>query len=129
VSIFVMSPIRKVFSYLLAPTVLMCSLGTAGCSAEDGGPMFVQVDPPSTVIPSGNTDGTDGLSCEPFDLCSETIDRCEVNMTVEQCEWWYEDENNCADLDAYIECNCECLDEETCDDYFSCGQFCFDEFC
>ena len=129
-----MPAFKKLFSYILAPAALAMCVGVNGCSAEDEGPMFVEVGPPTTVIPSEETDGLDTdsmeeLACTPHELCSETIDRCEVNMPIENCEWWYEDEANCADLNGYVNCNCDCLAEDTCDDYFACGQFCFDEFC
>ena len=50
-------------------------------------------------------------------------------MTLDSCTGWYDGAGNCADMDAYVECNCGCLAEDACDDYFGCGEACFAQHC
>lgn len=109
-----------------------------GCEPEgEGDTGYTLVGPPGTALPGepGDTDGDtegDDMSdawCEPFDLCTRTIDECEIDITIDSCEGWYADEANCADMAGYLACNCDCLTEATCDGYFACGEICYADFC
>lgn len=70
-----------------------------------------------------------GPSCGPTELCERSINECAANLTQSQCEGWYATASNCANMAAYTSCNCDCISEATCNDYFSCGQICFDTHC
>jgi hypothetical protein len=50
-------------------------------------------------------------------------------MSQGSCENWYATAGNCADMEAYTTCNCDCYTEDTCDDYFACGEICFADHC
>ena len=119
-----MTTIRIAFSALAAFALL-----SACAEPEESGGSFVMVDPPSTMIPVDEGEPTDAPACEPADLCMMSIDDCGIEMTLDQCEGWYAEPTNCADMDGYVECNCECLTEAVCDDYFSCGEICFADLC
>jgi hypothetical protein len=104
-----------------------------GGEGEDAGGTMQQVDPPSLVIPTGTpVDTGTPPSCGGADLCARSIDECGIVMDQAECESWYdvaEDIGDCADIEAYTQCNCDCIGEDTCDGYFACGQLCFVDFC
>lgn len=93
-----------------------------------GGEAIPASDPVDTDPPSLPTDATDPPVCDGSALCARSIDECDVELTQADCESFYES-GDCADLDGYTTCNCDCIDEETCDGYFACGQVCFTLFC
>lgn len=74
----------------------------------------------------GSSDG--GAGCEPLDLCNRTIDDCAVEVTVDACLAFY-DGDTCADVDAYTVCNCDCNAAPSCEEYFACGNLCFNAAC
>jgi hypothetical protein len=83
---------------------------------------------------AGATGGAGGMgggapACGPAELCSRTINECMQNLSQAQCEGWYADPANCADMAGYTSCNCACVGEATCSDYFACGNLCFNDFC
>ncbi len=70
------------------------------------------------------------MTCGPSNLCSRTINECATpNLTQASCEGWYARASNCRDMAAYTACNCECVKEATCSDYFACGNLCFNDHC
>ena len=85
----------------------------------------------STGEPEGGSTSTGAPSCGPTQLCARTIDECEIDLQQAQCEGWYADpaQHMCADIEGYTACNCNCVDEPTCDEYFSCGMLCFEDYC
>ncbi len=78
---------------------------------------------PDAAAPDG------GAACGPTELCTRSINECGVALTLEQCEAWYADPASCADINGYTACNCQCIDELTCTEYFDCGQICFENWC
>ncbi|MCH9687100.1 MAG: hypothetical protein K0V04_37035 [Deltaproteobacteria bacterium] len=80
---------------------------------------------------SSGEPGTTGAACGPAQLCARTINECEIELTQDQCEGWYADpaQNMCYDIEGYTACNCNCVEEPTCDEYFACGMTCFEDFC
>ncbi len=58
-----------------------------------------------------------------------SINECAAALTQEACEGWYEVPGNCANMTAYTTCNCLCVEQATCDLYFSCGEICFADHC
>ena len=110
--------------------VLACStLALSACDKEEesGGEM-VQIDPPSLAIEPGTAEGVEA-ECGATDLCSRSIDECEVNLELGECEAWYADTSGCLDMDAYEACNCDCLSQASCDGYFACGEICYADLC
>lgn len=83
-------------------------------------------DDPSPPVASGSNGAA---SCGPKQLCMRTINACGINMTQQDCENWYQTPSNCADMAAYTACNCNCYCAGTCNDYFDCGQACFNQHC
>lgn len=69
--------------------------------------------------------------CGPPELCARTINECGIVLTQQQCEGWYADpaQHMCDDIVGYTTCNCGCVNEATCDLYFSCGMTCFEDNC
>ncbi len=78
---------------------------------------------------SGGGAGSGGASCGPTELCKRTIEECKEPMTQATCEGWYATASNCKDMAAYTLCNCDCIKEANCSDYFACGQLCFNDSC
>ena len=116
--------------YRFAAALLVLSL-----SACDGGedPVEDQEDP---VILPEDTDVAEPPvttppepTCGPIELCTRSTQECGYAVTVEVCASWYDEPANCADMDAYTTCNCECVGEPTCDSYYACGEICFAEHC
>lgn len=68
-------------------------------------------------------------TCGPVELCTRSTQECGYNVPVETCAAWYDDPGHCADMDAYVACNCDCLGEDTCDAYYACGELCFADHC
>ncbi len=68
-------------------------------------------------------------ACGPTELCTRSIEECGLQWELAQCEAWYDDPTQCADFDGYVACNCDCIGEETCDDYYGCGSICFEDYC
>jgi hypothetical protein len=85
------------------------------------------------VVDTEVTDTVDTVDttpeCGPAALCSRSINECAVEMEQADCEGWYANTANCADMDAYTSCNCDCILQETCDGYFACGNICFNDHC
>ena len=88
-----------------------------------------EVDPPTLSLGGPPTTGSPSNSCGPAQLCSRTINECNEKLTQTQCEGWYAKASNCRDMSAYVACNCDCVTEATCSDYFACGNLCFNDFC
>ncbi len=117
--------------YFAILTMLGClSVGCDGDDSGDGGTGGA-----ATGGTGGSTGGTGGgagsggASCGPTELCKRTIDECKEPMTQATCEGWYATASNCKDMAAYTQCNCGCIGEATCSDYFACGQLCFNDSC
>lgn len=81
-----------------------------------------------TPVPSPTADTAPPV-CDGSALCARSIDACDVELTQADCETFYEPTSSCRDIDAYTSCNCDCIDEPTCDGYFACGQVCFTLHC
>lgn len=118
----------------LMNTTLMVAIATLSLTAcnndEDTGGTMAPIDPPDVVIETGTYAPTEPDSCCATDLCLRSIDECQVNLELDECEAWYAlDDAACADMAAYEACNCDCLSQPTCDGYFSCGEICFNDFC
>jgi len=82
-------------------------------------------DDDATADDDDDTMGT----CGPPELCERSIADCGVAMGMPQCLDWYDDDGNCTNMTGYIACNCDCIGEPVCDDYFVCGEVCFNQFC
>ncbi len=117
----------------IATLALLMSLGmvTAGCPSNDDDDDSADDDDAADDDAADDDSGDDdtGAGCGPIDLCLRSIDGCGAEMTLEDCTAWYDSPVNCADMQGYIDCNCECLAEETCQGYFDCGTVCFNELC
>ena len=114
---------------------------SGGVADTDDGP--TPLPPPGSTGEPGSTgspgesssdsaaESTGSAACGPTQLCSRTINECEIELTQAQCEGWYGDpaQHMCADIDGYTSCNCGCVEEPTCKDYFDCGMLCFEDFC
>lgn len=101
-----------------------------GCAGEDtstGGALVLE--PADPAAPPDPTEPASPPTCGPVELCARTIGECAIAMDAATCEAWYDDPASCADMDAYVTCNCDCVEEPTCDGYFSCGELCFADFC
>lgn len=79
------------------------------------------------VLDSGTPDA--GPACGPKALCTRTITECKAALTQAACEGYYANKANCLDMAGYTYCNCYCITEATCGDYFTCGQLCFNDYC
>jgi len=124
-------------------TIVACEDEESGDDAAEPGTSTGMMSPEPPDPSSSSSDGADSSSGEPgsestgapacgaTQLCSRTIDECEIELTQEQCEGWYADpaQHMCDDIDGYTVCNCNCVEEPTCDEYFSCGMLCFEDFC
>ncbi|MEC7524552.1 MAG: hypothetical protein VYE22_32030 [Myxococcota bacterium] len=115
---------------------MFCQLGANGCGCftgrtpvcDDPGAMCVEgecvdceAEPARCMTPP---------TCGGAELCARTIDECGTDITQEACEGFYDESTTtCGDLDGYTRCNCRCIEEPTCDDYFSCGMTCFEDWC
>jgi hypothetical protein len=91
-----------------------------------------QVDRPPLMQPTQSATpdaGKPAPTCGPAQLCSRTINECNQTFTQASCEAWYAKPSNCTDMAKYVECNCECVKEATCSDYFACGNICFNDYC
>jgi len=108
---------------------VVCLALTFACGGGDGG--LQVVDPPPLMQPSPPPPdaGAPPMSCGPAQLCSRSIDECNQNFSQASCEAWYAKPSNCVDMAKYVECNCECVKEATCADYFACGNLCFNDHC
>jgi hypothetical protein len=106
---------------------------TDGCKDEAAEPAIT----PADEVESDGGDGGDGgggdsgeeATCAPGDLCDRTIDECGYDFDLATCEAWYADPGNCADMDGYLDCNCDCLEQDVCDSYMACGESCYEDFC
>ncbi len=73
-------------------------------------------------------DDDDDAGCGPEELCDYAVE-CGYYTDASECTPWYES-NACTDMDAYIDCNCDCMDTETdCDGWIDCGTVCFNNLC
>ena len=110
-------------SLLVVLSLAACGGGMDGglvdiTNVRDSGP------PAMDAGPTGTT-----LLCSPTELCERSINECAAKLTQTQCEGWYAKQSNCRDMNAYIACNCNCITEATCSDYFACGNLCFNDSC
>lgn len=131
---------ERVAARVCAFTLPLLMLGlVAGCNGDgsDG-----QEEGAATMSESAGSTGDESLgsesgssssgvagACGPTELCTRSIEDCGLEWELAQCEAYYDDDTQCADFDAYVECNCQCLGEETCDDYYGCGSICFEDHC
>ncbi len=104
---------------ILTLSLLACSDDTA---SGPGGSSSLAYDTADTAAASQG-------SCTSEDLCTRSIDECEVQMALDQCLDWYATEDNCADMAGYLACNCDCFQQDTCDSYFACGESCYANYC
>ena len=115
----------------LTLTVAVATTCLTACKNDDSdGGAMTPIDPPDVVIETGTYQPYEPPECGATELCLRSIDECEVNLELGECEAWYAlDDAACADMAAYEACNCDCLSQPTCDGYFSCGEICFNDFC
>lgn len=121
----------------LALVLSLFTVAACGADGSGSGGGMVQVDPPTVGFGGGtgdtgaaDTGAADPGDCTATDLCLRSIDDCGVNLDLATCEDWYASMGTCRDMDAYLACNCDCeAEEDTCDGYFACGEFCFVEHC
>jgi hypothetical protein len=93
----------------------------AGMPLKDAGPP----EPDAGEMPAFDA----GPACGPKQLCTRTISGCKINLTQASCEAYYANKANCLDMAGYTYCNCYCVQESACADYFACGQLCFNDYC
>jgi len=122
-------------------TCVMCQAGTENCPCDNntcqGGLSCVEPDPTCNldclpkicVKPNAQDGGSDAATCGPTQLCNRTIQECKQSITQQDCEAFYTSSGNCTDIAAYTTCNCNCITEATCSDYFACGNICFNDHC
>ena len=115
------TPVHRTATLLLALSLAAC--GGDGATTD-------------TALHPEDTDTTDPAgtppvepTCGPIELCTRSTQECGYDVTVEVCASWYDQPANCADMDAYTECNCGCIGEATCDAYYACGEICFADHC
>jgi hypothetical protein len=106
---------------------LLFALTSFGCDGGDPTEPLVLDDDPVDSTPVVTTPPEP--SCGPIELCTRSTQECGYEVTVETCASWYDEPANCADMDAYVECNCDCLGQDTCDQYYACGELCFADHC
>ena len=109
---------------------LFLALFLAGCGGGmEGG--LVNLTPVNDGGPPKVMDAGTGMTllCGPQELCERSINECKATLTQVQCEGWYAKTTNCRDMQAYTACNCDCVTEATCSDYFACGNICFNDHC
>ncbi|MBX2796479.1 MAG: hypothetical protein KTR31_02385 [Myxococcales bacterium] len=103
-----------------APWLLLVGCGG---SADVGS---VRIDP---VGSEPFTTDSPSVTCGSADLCERSRIDCGVDLTQADCEGWYADAGNCTSMERYEVCNCDCLSQDSCDAYFTCGEICFGEHC
>jgi hypothetical protein len=108
----------------LAAVLFLSAAACGGMEVVDPPPLMQ----PSTPAPVADA-GMPAAACGPQQLCERTINECNQNFTQMACEGWYAKASNCTDMAKYVECNCECVEEATCSDYFACGNICFNDHC
>lgn len=109
-----------------AATLALLAL-LAGCGPTAG---ETDDDPVSDTDTDSDTDSDTDATCDGEALCLRSIEQCDVDLTLETCVAFYDEETTtCADIGAYTSCNCDCIEEPTCDGYFACGQVCFSVHC
>ncbi len=115
-----------------------CPKGDEHCACNDdqtcnGALACVVPDPDCTALCEPATcevaGANNGGTCGPTELCARTINDCGETLTQESCELFYADMSNCADMAQYTTCNCDCMAQDTCENYFACGQNCFNDHC
>lgn len=106
----------------------LCLLFTFAVACDGGDPAEPLVlDEPDPTTPAPTTPPEP--ECGPIELCTRSTQECGYDVTVEVCASWYDEPANCADMDAYVACNCDCITEDTCDAYYACGELCFADHC
>ena len=110
---------------------LLLSLALAACGGGSMQGGLVNLTPVNDAGPPAMDAGPTGVTllCTPDDLCERSINECSAKLTQTQCVGWYANKSNCRDMDAYTACNCDCIVEATCSDYFACGNLCFNDHC
>ena len=108
---------------LLVLSLSACDGGEDPTDGQD--PLILDQDTDEPAPPVTTPEPT----CGPTELCTRSTQECGYAVTVEVCATWYDEPANCADMDAYTSCNCDCVGEPTCDEYYSCGEVCFARHC
>ncbi len=120
---------NAMFAVLMSLT-LVVACGGDDDDDDNGADAAAAIDgTPGAIDAAGDPDAEP--SCGPPALCSRTINDCGIALTQQQCEGWYADpaQHMCDDIVSYTTCNCVCVNEATCDLYFSCGTTCFEDNC
>lgn len=103
----------------------------AALAACGGGTPPVEIDatPPADTVATPDV-GIDAPACGGEALCARSINECGVTLTMPQCLTFYDPATTtCADIAGYTTCNCACITEATCGEYFACGMTCFEDWC
>jgi len=110
---------------------LLLTLALAACGGSQLEPGSMTTAPaPDAGPPKPDAGMQMQVTCGPANLCSRTLNECATpNLTQASCEGWYARASNCRDMPAYTACNCDCIGEATCSDYFACGNLCFNDHC
>ena len=113
-----------------AALVALClALAACGDDPTDSPEDTLVLGDDDDAVPSDTDSDPPAAACGPMELCTRTISDCGYGLDLTQCLGFYDDPTACADMDAYVECNCDCVLEPTCDGYFSCGEACFAQHC
>lgn len=101
-----------------------------GCTPEDEAPEVVLLDAEEDEpLPTDTSTPPEEATCGPQELCARSLQECQVALSPDQCMAFYDDPGACADMDAYVACNCDCIEQPDCDGYFACGELCFLDHC
>ena len=116
-------------------TCVQCTAGEEGCVCDESaacssGLECVNPEPDCSFDCAPSIcQSAQAQECGPTALCERTINECETDLTQQACEAFYADEANCRDMPAYTECNCACIERDSCAAYLACGNLCFNDNC
>jgi hypothetical protein len=102
------------------------SLAACGGGDDDGPPeqLDASIDAPADAPLDS------APACGGAQLCERTRGECMVNISEAACLAFYEPATtSCADITSYTACNCNCITQPTCTEYFDCGTTCHEDWC
>ena len=121
--------IIAVLFLLIGLLFLTCAEDTQEASSENSVADDDDDDDDNDDDDNNDDDNDDDNECDSEQLCHHRIELCNESILPEDCTQWYGNPDNCLGMPFLVDCECSCLVNDSCSDFFTCLEACGQTHC